>query len=641
MNDGANQGILKIRIALIATSTILVSVPQLLWAVYGYRGLSLILAESFLIVLGFAVLLISLLEDLPPFLMKFVKRIWPDDGTKTFLVKHRDTLLFLQFFILVYVAVPFLVSEIMRYSRPPTFYYLIYGVLTALAIGFLVNYYRKKRFETGRSQLSIIIVIFALSLLWAFAFWYGSPRYPTDEFAIDLYSAHVFINGLNPYIQQHTANVFSFYQIGQSNFPVNVVTPYASGGFVTSLSYPAISVFAFIPANLIGHFETASLIPLYAIPPVVVYAAYHRKKFGEIALIPVFVMLLNPSYLGQVGLGYTDIIWMIFTMLSLYYYDRPVYSGILMAAALSVKQIPWLLFPFMLIFIYRESGRNSAIKWAALSVLGFLLINAVFIIQSPLAFIQAIGAPELQHIIGIGFGPSQISFLDILHVPKLYFSLMAVSSLVASLLVYSVYYKKLRYAFLAFPVIIFMFNYRLLLDYLLFWPLIALMLPPMIKKSRGVGKSKPVENSLISGTTFRHLLVPLLVIVILVAPALYVATAPQQSQSITIYGAKSEKIVDNNVTAISVTIHLNGNNLSYGDLLYRIMPSTSSLNMNGYIWESSSVTSTSGNSSSILIVPINPSQNISWDGNYRLIVYYGESSEAIAFNLNSGVLTVR
>lgn len=640
MNDGENSNVAKFRIALITTSSLLVSLPQLMWAFLGYRGLPTILLESFFIVLGFLFLVLGLSDPLALRFTKMAEKIWPENNPESFLTKHRKKLLLLQFVLVLYLIVPYTIASIMGYTLPTTYILLFYVLSTFLCISLIVYFYRKNYFETGHRQWPLLATLALLSLVWTFAFWYGSPRFPTDEFAIDLYSAHLFLNGLNPYLPQNTVNVFAYFQLGGSKgLPVNVITPYSTGGFVTNLSYPAISVLAFVPSVLIGRLQTATMIPLYAIPPLIAYLAYHRRKLGEMALIPVFIILLNPSYLGQVGLGYSDIIWMVMTMLSLYFYRKPVVSGLLMGAALSVKQIPWLLFPFMFIFLFKELGFRHSTRWAVMSVVGFLAINLVFFVQDPAAFFKAIVAPEFQQIIGVGFGPSQLSFLGIIPVPRMYFSLMTVSILIASILVYSIYYEKLRYSFLAFPIIIFLFNYRLLLNYILFWPLISLLMPAMImeRKRRKSENNVPAKHA--GSHRLKRLAIPALIIVLLVAPAAYAISAPSDTHQISITGLHSSQISSENVTGMSLFIRLNYGGVSYGELLYRIAPASHSLDMNGYLWRSENITELSNGSRIVHIVPESQSQNLPWNGSYRLIVYYGNISSTTTFSLNSGNLT--
>ena len=77
--------------------------------------------------------------------------------------------------------------------------------------------------------------------------------------------------------------------------------------------------------------------------------------------------------------------------------------------SLSAKQFPALIFPFMFYMIYREKGILEAIKWTVSAFLIFMLITGYFIIRSPALYFKDILSPEIMKLIGIGFGPSQLS----------------------------------------------------------------------------------------------------------------------------------------------------------------------------------------------------------------------------------------
>lgn len=313
-----------------------------------------------------------------------------------------------------------------------------------------------------------------------------------------------------------------------------------------------------------------------------------------------------------------------------------------MGLAVSVKQIPWLVLPFFLIFLYREIGRGASLKWT-LSVAGvFLLANSIFIALNPQAFFSAIAAPELQHILGIGFGPSQIAFLDIFPLSRTFFSLMVVALFVSSIIAYYVYYGKLKYAFLAFPIIIFLFNYRLLLSYLMFWPLIALIMPLFIQNGvkAETRQKEPARTGRLKGLgSARRIVVPVILVALIAAPVAYEATVPVHHPQIDIQGLSITGVSNYNVTGIEVMVSLQNTNISYNQLLYRIMPSAPTTNMNGYLWEASNFTQLPNGSELIQIAPMNQNQQLSSSGSYRLIAYYGFSSDAYVFNLSSGKLS--
>lgn len=91
-----------------------------------------------------------------------------------------------------------------------------------------------------------------------YLFYFYSMRFPTDESMVDLYSAHLFINGLNPYNLNNIVGGFAFY-----NYPIYANTPLTTGGYVYYLTYPALSFIAMLPAELLGIKGSLVMLPFF------------------------------------------------------------------------------------------------------------------------------------------------------------------------------------------------------------------------------------------------------------------------------------------------------------------------------------------------------------------------------------------
>lgn len=640
MKDGEQSLICPSRILLLILASALVSFPQLLWAVMGYRGAYLISLETFLVVLGFLITLIALMDPLPGILIR-IFRPFIDLSSRlaSYEFSWKSPLSYTPLFLLIDLAAPYGISRITGAHTVGFVPEAVILIISAASILLITYLFGIEQSGTRKSSMPYYLSLGVIALTWTFSFWYGTPRFPTDEMTVGYYSAHILLGGKNPYIPATTQNLFSLYT-GPSGFPMNIITPFTTGGYVTSLSYPSFSIYAFLPSQLLGFPPSATFIPLYAVPILFLFWAYRSNNYRSLALVPSFFLLLDPSYLVQVGLGYSDIVWVIFLMISLYFYRKAPMSGAFMGLASSVKQIPWLVIPFFLYFVYRQSGRRDAALWGIAAVSTFILVNLPFILLNPAVFMHAVLAPELQKLIGIGFGPSQLSFLDLVPLSRFFFLLMLASVFAVSIIGYIVYYKRLSHAFLAFPIIIFLFNYRLLLDYLMFWPIAAMVMPLIWKRGTKSTGSGTAPQSHMGGEMrrLRKVTVPVVLAVILVFPAVYQVSAPVSHGEVGILGISHAEVSGSNVTEITAEISITHPNLSYGELLYRIMPAQSSPYMNGFLWKSQNMTSVDRLSESVSIIPDNPFQSIPSNGNYRLIVYYGGVSASETFTLSSGTV---
>lgn len=634
MSESGKTVLIERRLVVLALSSLLVALPQIMWSIFGYRGATLIILDCVLVIAGFFLILIALLTPAPPILKKlgeflFERRKKMDPGQKA----YRS---YISLLMIPYVLVPMGISRVSGSSYPSLWAVFLFAALTVVAIGFLMRFHSIEKPGSNIHITYYMAVLGFLGLVWVFAFWYGTTAIPTDESGLDLYSAHLLLNGLNPYAPANTANVFSFLSSRLNGTLTSIATPYSTGGFVTSLAYPALAVFAYLPANILNFNPSATFIPLYAIFPLIVYWGYTKYNSRALAIVPVFLILLDPSYLIQVGLGYPDILWVIFTTLSIAFYKKPAASGILMGLSIAVKQIPWLLIPFLIIFVYREVGKRASLQWTVTALGTFLLVNILFIVWSPADFFGALFAPEIQSLVGIGFGPSQLAFLDILPLPRVFFSYMVIAVFISSVVVYFGYYNHLKYAFLAFPVIIFLFNYRLLLPYVLFWPFIAYLLPPIIEGEEARNVSSVKDSKPVRHPNIRKFVIPVFVIVLLSAPAAYSLVESPANTQVQINSLATTGILDHNVTQMNVMLSVRSGNISAGNLQFRIMPSSPVTNMNGYLWKTSNCTPTTNGTYDFVITPLDSSQQINWNGDYRLVAYYGSTIGGKLFKLESG-----
>ncbi len=638
MNEDENANFAKARLTAIGLSTFFVTIPQILWSILGYRGAPVIAFETLLIIFGFLTLIGAFVKPPPKFMVVLASALGRKSNNKPPEENKSGIRGYLSFLMIPYIFVSYGIGMAAGFKLPSPLVLFAFLAVSAACISSLFYLNRKRGPQNHVSPILYYLIIGIVTMVWTVAFWYGSPGIPTDEFALDYYSAHLFLSGINPYVSMNTAGVFSFLSSPVQGFPYNLITPYTTGGYVAELTYPALSMLAYVPANLLKIYPSFTLLPFFVVVPLFLYFAYTHSSLKSLALIPVFLILLNPSFLNQASLGYPDILWVIFTFLSVYFHRKPGLSGLMMGAAAAVKQVPWVLIPFLLIFVFKESGGKASLKWISALLAVFLAINSFFILQSPMGFLRSVTAPELQQLVGIGFGPSQFAFLDVLPLSRAFFSLMVVAVFVSSVIAYVAYYRNLRFAFLAFPILIFLFNYRLLLNYVIYWPMIAFLIPVIMERSE---PSRSAKENVARGkkmSNFRKAVIPAVVVVLMLAPVLYEISGSSPVNRIDVSSPQITGVQGANVTGMSLLISANSSIYPPGKLQVRILPYFPYKNMNGYLWQTSNYTQLPNGTYLVEIMPLAPGQEISWNGSYRLIAYYGPNSGAINFELNSGKL---
>ena len=444
----------------------------------------------------------------------------------------------------------------------------------------------------------------------------------SDEFTIDRYSALVFVHGLDPYLGSVTSQVFHVLPI-----PATAMTPTLTGGYVTSLSYPPLSFLIFVPSQALKFNPYLTLIPLYVLPILLVKR--NISLLTGIAVCTAF--LIQPLLLTQYSLGFSDILWAGLSALSIILMRKPLISGISMGLALTLKQVPVLLVPFLIILLIKKSSYRAASKFIAGAALVFLLISLYFVYLQPSAFVHDLLAPEVQNLIGIGFGPSQISFLGFVHVSRDFFTFMMIFMLAFLVGLYLLYPSYVGYGFIAFPAIIFVFNYRMIAEYLMYWPIISALLIPWIFHENNDSDWKRSETIRIHWKSVRKIaIVAIILTVIPVGAAIHF----QEPPTVSVNSIQPHYYSNGSLSYMTVNLTYTGSENVTHPLFLRFVGQAPMINQNGYLWGTSvNVSLFRGESYSINIEPISPSDYIAETGEYRAIVYYehdlGEYSKKV------------
>ncbi|AAT43897.1 hypothetical membrane spanning protein [Picrophilus oshimae DSM 9789] len=434
------------RITVNEISILFFIIPLILFGFFGYLNIYAIILESLSIILSFIFLFIS------------------NINIETKKINYEEIFI-ITGFIMVFATITFL----------PLYIYYKIIILTGISAFFIYMIYkfRNNSIYSGFERLKNPVLIYTIITLVTFSgiilanifIKYGIG----DEYIIDSYASMKFLSGKNPYIPENMSGLFSYF----SNFNLDYSTPIMTGGYVHIMDYPALAFIVYLPYKYIGRFSYTIISGLSIIPFILIYKSIENKKLALFAMMSLLINIpfLYVSYAALIG-----ILWASMLMISYYYINKNIgLSGIFFGLAVSAKQFPAIIFPFMLYMIYRESGLKAAAKWVSFIIMVFLLINGYFIYLSPVHYIKAVLAPEILDIYGIGYGISQISFLGYAYIPKLFFSIAFFGSIILFLILYIMRYDEFKYALFVFPVLIMFFNYRVLLQYFTYWPIISII----------------------------------------------------------------------------------------------------------------------------------------------------------------------
>ena len=510
-------------------------------------------------------------------------------------------------------------------------YFLMFG-LPAAALGLVVYALLRKGFTGKNSSIVLLATVLIAIMSVSYLFYTVSSTFPTDEALLDMYGAHLFLVGYNPYNPALMSGAFTYY-----HFPLNYlapITPLTTGGIVNSLTYPTLSFLYFAPAVVYGIPPALMVLPLYALPILLVWSrGYKEKKWLQSSLIILpFLSIIVYTYQG--GSADTDVLWALFVMCSYCVLPKVKLSGVLYGLSLSVKQIPVLIAPFLVYFILKEYGWKNALSFGVMAILAFLVLNGYFLLLNPGYFVHSMLMNEFSPLIGIGYGFTQLSFLGIIPVGKTFFTGFMLTLMVVFIVLYIAFYRKIKFTFYAFPVILFLFNYRLFVQYLYYW-LILILIPVLdlilIKEKNPVSEEFAVEEKIIPPFSKfkKEKWAVLAIVLILVGGGTMAFHFGVQNQNKSFIIENVKVISYNNsgyINSLNVSIEFISKQSSTSPVYFRIIQPGTVINGNMYLWlPANNLTLHSGSNTWVKVIPEYPQFALNPNKGFRIVAYYGSA----------------
>ncbi len=506
-------------------------------------------------------------------------------------------------------------------------YYLAILAAPVIVLAFLIRSDLKNRSSERSIPLLFFLLLLAAVGFILYLYYSYAPSFPTDESVFDMFAAHLLLIGKNPYNPSLMSGAFSYYGFHFGAF--DPITPMRTGGYVDRLTYPALSFLIFIPALLLKVKAATIMLPILLIPAIIIwYRAWSAKQWivSSYALIP-FLSLLIYTYQG--ASADTDALWASLLMLSYVSLPRSGISGLLFGLSLSVKQLPVLVLPFFLYFVYREFGTKEMIKWLLAALITFIAVNGYFILLNPGYWFTSMLENEFAPLIGIGFGVPQIAFTGILQLPNIYFTIIMADLLILLFMVYVIRYGEIKYALFAFPILIFLFNYRLFPQYLYYWMIISILpaIDLIIRPGNADERQQPAARGPWKSSPGIKKWVAVLIIIVLAGSlALGYHEGVQKSEGY--FKIESVNFSSYNssgyVKEMTVEITYEGPLKYIPDVYFRIFQSGPIANGNMFLWQTSNhALLDQGSVTNLTIFPQYQEYSINPDISSMIVAYYG------------------
>ena len=602
---------LEIFLSLVAGSSF-IEIAYFSWVKFGYLDPLAIVFETSLLFAGFIVITVGLSRKLE----KWLKFLW-------------------------FTAIATLSLQVILYPYPPglrVYTILFLAGLFITGLTYVVLEIRRGILQKILCFYSLEIIIF-LIIFTIFVGFYYTRYFPSDESAIDTYAASLFLKGINPYNPSNMVNTLSI-----MHFPYYLGTPLLSGGYVQTLGYPVLSFFAYLPTAVFSIKPSFFQESLTAIPVLILLAEYIRK--GYLNMVPaLFLGIFSSTMILTEGLnGGNGFLWSSLVMLSYIYLSKPVGSGILFGIALSVKQIPIFVLPFFIILVLKERKKSDAGRWFIAVILAFFIINGYFILLNPVYYVKSILNPELLPLLGYGMGISQISFLGYVEIPEVVFTVIMICSMFILIIVYTLYFDLLKYALFVFPMVIMAFNYRVAIEYFLYWVILCFSTIPFLAKERMDRKHVDIpeipmntDNRIHSSKRPDGKKVAVVAVVLLCVIPVCTAFYHSNTNSRIIIESSVPQPIYNNRTyadSMNITVYFSSAATKPMDIFFRIVEPGVISNGNGLIWNisgNSSQIKPDTNSTFMLHTDI-PAEYLNLSESYRVVVYCSGMVSARTFS---------
>jgi uncharacterized membrane protein len=335
---------------------------------------------------------------------------------------------------------------------------------------------------SARIQTSVAIILGCLLVIAVgYEITVLNPTYGTDVIAFAHGGGEILLDGQNPY----AASSNEVREIAE-RFGVQL-TRTSDGSVIDWLiSYPAAHVLSFATFLAVGISDLRWGI---LIVELLALAVIWRVLSPKARLFAPFVLLLEP-FLSVVftGGGVTDWLWVLPLAITAVCLNRGLYgyAGLALGIACAVKQHPWFVVPFVLVWVIQtlrsesgnklsESARASLGAFVIGTASGFLVPNIPFLLWEPAGWLESVLSPALGNMVADGHGLALLVSRELLDLPAGVFAALVVTSVVAGAVVYARFFDRLQNLLWVIPPVVMFLSYRSLHSYFVFWIPIAVL----------------------------------------------------------------------------------------------------------------------------------------------------------------------
>ncbi len=334
---------------------------------------------------------------------------------------------------------------------------VVVGVLPILGVARLRPSTRDA-LGTGLALATFVLAAMALLL---------GKGYHVDAVTVPHVAAQELLAGQDPYTAFDLPAALAQFGINPE-----LVTHYEDGSVLRSLNYPALNFLLVAPFIALGATDIRWIYLAEILALLLILLRKVRIPWRPLVAAGV---VGNTVIVRQNILAGVDPTWWALLTVAWIFVESRWLSPIAVGLAMASRQPAWFAAPFYIVGIWKRSGREEALRRAAIVAVAALAPNLPFMIDNPAAFFDGVGAPMLGALAPYGVGFVRLGLDGAFPLlPRVVYGALAAASFFGLLAVLWRFWRQVPIGALIFPFVPLYLAWRSLQNYFGSIPLLAM-----------------------------------------------------------------------------------------------------------------------------------------------------------------------
>lgn len=271
----------------------------------------------------------------------------------------------------------------------------ILAVATVIVLPLLAYLHRR----LASHELAAVTIGLVAYASVGFSYVVGTP-YHADAVVAPHRAAELLLQGREPYAAFDLTDA-----LARFGLDAQLATHLVDGEVLRTYAYPALSFLVVTPFVAAGIDDIRWIYLFEILVLALLVSARLRPSWRPFALATV---VGNEVIARQSVLAGIDPTWALLLLLAWIARDRRWLSPLLLGLAIADRQPAWFAAPFVVVAAAQEYGRSDATRRAGLAVLVALLVQAPFLVLSPLRTVTSVLGPLVAPLVADGVGLMQL-----------------------------------------------------------------------------------------------------------------------------------------------------------------------------------------------------------------------------------------